>query len=58
MDSNNDRSRVRVGRFELNVGQHVRISKKKLKFEKGSEQNYTDEIFRMVNVIRRTARAV
>ena len=49
---------MRVGRFELNVGQHVRISKKKLKFEKGSEQNYTDEIFRMVNVIRRTARAV
>ena len=25
-----------------------------MKFAKGSEQNYTDEIFRIVNVIRRT----
>ena len=29
-----------------------------MKFAKGSEQNYTDEIFRIVNVIRRTPRPV
>ena len=28
----NDRSRVRVGEVKFNVGQHVRISKEKMKF--------------------------
>ena len=28
--------------------------RKKMKFAKGSEQNYSDEIFRIVKVIRRT----
>ena len=42
---NNRRSRVRVGRVQFNVGQHVRISKEKIKFANVSEQNYTDEIF-------------
>ena len=47
----NGRSHVRLGRVKFNVGQHVRISKEKMKFAKGSEQNYTDEIFRIVKVI-------
>ena len=34
-------SRARVGRVRFRVGQHVRISKEKMKFAKGSEQNYT-----------------
>jgi hypothetical protein len=42
-----------VGNFKFNVGQHVRISKEKMKFAKGSGQNYTDEIFRIVKVMRR-----
>jgi len=53
----NDRSRMRVGSVKFNVGQHVRKkSKEKMKFAKGSEQNYTDDIFRIVKVIRRTPR--
>ena len=32
--------------------------RKKTKFAKGSEQNYTDKIFRIVKVIRRTPRPV
>ena len=52
------RSRVRVGKFNFNVGQHVRIIKEKMKFAKRSERNFTDEIFRIVNVIRRTPRPV
>ena len=45
-------------KVKFKVGQHVRISKEKMKFAKWSEQNYTDEIFRIVKVIRRTARPV
>ena len=40
------------------VGQHVRISKEKLKFTKGGEQKYTTEIFRLSKVIRRISRPV
>jgi len=49
---------VRVGKVKLNVGQHVRISKEEMKFAKRSERNYTDEIYRIVKLIRRTARTV
>jgi len=55
---NDRRSRVVVGKVKFNVGQHVRISKEKMKIAKGSEQKYTDEIFRTVKVIRRTPRSV
>ena len=55
---NEKRCRVRVGSVKFNVGQHVRISKEKMRFAKGSKQNYTDEIFRIVKVIRRTPRPV
>ena len=51
---NEKRSRVRVGRVKFKVGQHVRISKEKMNFEKGSEHNYTEEIFRMKKVNCRT----
>ena len=51
---NDRRSRLRIGRVKFNVGQHVRISKEKIKFAKVSEQNYTNEIIRTVKVIRRT----
>ena len=33
---NDRRSHVRVGKVKFNVGQHVRISKEKMKFAKGS----------------------
>ena len=50
---NRKRSRARVGRVRFRVGQHVRISNEKMKFAKDSEQNYTDEIFKINKVINR-----
>jgi hypothetical protein len=55
---NDRRSQIPVVRPKFNVGQHVRISKEKMKFAKGGEQNYTTEIFRIIKVIRRTPRPV
>ena len=52
---NDRRSRKRAGSVKFKVGQHVGISKK-MKFAKESEQNYTDEIFGITKVIRRTPR--
>ena len=46
-------SAIRSAAVRYIVGQHVRNSKEKLKFAKGSEQNYTTEIFRISNVVRR-----
>jgi dTDP-glucose pyrophosphorylase len=40
------------------VGQHVLISKKKMKFAEVGEQNYTMEVFRIIKVIRRKPRPV
>ena len=40
-------SAIRSATVRYSVGQHVRISKEKLKFAKGGEQNYTTEIFRI-----------
>ena len=40
------------------VGQHVRISKEKMKFAKSGEQNYTTEIFKIRKVVYRTPRPV
>ena len=40
------------------VGQHVRISKQKMKFAKGAEHNFSQEIFRINKVIKRTPRPV
>jgi len=36
----------------------VRISKEKMKFAKGGEQNYTTEIFKIRKVVYRTPRPV
>jgi hypothetical protein len=46
--------KIPIAKPKLNVGQKVRISKKKMKFAKGGEQNYTTEVFRIIKVIRRT----
>jgi hypothetical protein len=40
------------------VGQHVRISKEKMTFAKGSQHSYSAEIFRVVKVITWTPRPV
>jgi transposase InsO family protein len=55
---NKRRQRIRIVTPKFHVGQHVRISKEKMKFAKGSEQNYTTEIFRIVKVIHRNPRPV
>jgi hypothetical protein len=55
----NERSRrIRTVRAKFSVGQHVRISKEKMKFAKGYEQNFSTEIFRIAKVIERRARPV
>jgi hypothetical protein len=43
---------------KFKVGQNVRISKEKLKFAKGGEQNYTTEIFKRLKVVFRIPRTV
>jgi hypothetical protein len=40
------------------VGQNIRISKAKLKFAKGGEQNYTTEIFRTHKDVRMIPRPI
>jgi len=55
---NEKRSRIPIARPKFHVVQHVRISKGKMKFAKGGEQNYTTEIFRIIKVSRRTPRPV
>jgi len=48
----------RLSKLKFRVGQHVRISKEKMKFAKGGEQNHTTEIFKVHKVVRRTPRPV
>jgi len=52
------RQRVRVATAKFRVGQRVRISKEKKKFAKAAERNFSTEIFRIVEVIRRRPRVV
>ena len=52
-----DRARL-LSKLKFGVGQHVRISKEKVKFAKGGEQNYTAEIFKKRKVVHRTPRPV
>jgi len=40
------------------VGQHVRISKERMRFAKAAEQNFSTEIFGVAKVIERRPRAV
>jgi hypothetical protein len=50
--------KIPIAKLRYRLGQHVRISKLKMKFAKGSEQNYSTEVFRIIKVIRRTPRPV
>ena len=45
-------------KVKFHVGQHVRISKEKMRFAKASEQNFGTEIFRISKIIYRTPRPV
>ena len=44
----------RLSKLKFRVSQHVRLSKEKMKFVKGGEQNYTTEIFKVRKVVQRT----
>jgi len=44
----------RLSKPKFRVGQHVRISKEKMEFAKGGEQNYSTEIFKIRKVVYRT----
>jgi hypothetical protein len=55
---NERRSMIPTSKPKFRVGQHVRISREKMKFAKGGEQNYTTEIFRIIKVVPRTPRPV
>ena len=47
---------VRVYRARFRVGQRVGISKEKMNFAKGAEQNFSKELFRVAKVIKRWPR--
>jgi len=55
---NKKQGKIPIAKPRFRVGQHVRISKEKMKFAKGGEQNYSTEVFRIIKVIRRTPRPV
>ena len=50
--------RVRTVRARFRVGQHVRITKEKMKFQKVAQDNIGREIFRINKLIKRTPRPV
>jgi hypothetical protein len=50
--------KISIAKHGYRVGQHVCISKEKMKFSKGGEQNYTTEVFQIIKVICRTLRHV
>lgn len=50
--------RARSRHVVFQVGQHVRISKEKMKFAKGYEQNYSTEVFKISKVVPRQPRPV
>ena len=49
---------VRIAKAKFRVRHHVRNSKEKMKFAKAAEQNFINQIFRIVKVIDRRPRAV
>jgi len=53
-----NRRRIRVAKVKFSAGQHVPISKEKMKFAKGGEQNFSTEIFRITKVLERRQRPV
>jgi hypothetical protein len=50
--------RIRRTQAKFRVGHHVRIRKEKMIFAKGSEQNYSTEIFEIIKVIPKIPRPV
>jgi hypothetical protein len=54
------RKNVRIGKAPptFRVGQHVRISKEKMRFAKAAEQTFSTEIFKVTKVIERSPRVV
>jgi len=52
------RRRIRLAKVKFSVGQHVHITKEKMKFAKGGEQNFSTEVFRITKVIKRRPRHV
>jgi len=52
------RRRICVANIKFSVGHHVRISKEIIKFAKGGEQIFSNEIFRITKVIERWPRPV
>jgi hypothetical protein len=55
---NKRKNRIPTAKAKFSIGQHVRISKGKMKFPKGAEQNFSTEIFKITKVVRRTSRPV
>ena len=55
---NANRLRIPSVKIKFHVGQHVRISKEKMKFAKALEQNFSTEIFRISKIIYRKPRPV
>jgi len=55
---NEKRIRVCSDRAKFRVAQHVRISKEKMKFVKGAEQNFSTAIFRIATVKERRPRPI
>jgi len=55
---NEERLRNRAVRVKFRAGHHVRISKKKMMFAKGGEQNFRTDIFRIAKVIERRPRPI
>ena len=51
-------TRIPKGNVKYKVGDLVRITKEKVKFAKGYEQNFSTEIFQVVKVIRRVPQPV
>jgi len=54
--TNGKRLRFRAVFTKLRAGQHVRVSKQKIMFAKGGEQNFNTKIFRIVKIIERRNR--
>jgi xanthine dehydrogenase molybdopterin-binding subunit B len=55
---NAKRLRIPSVKVKFHVGQHVRISKEKMKFAKASEQNFSTDIFQISKINYRTPRPV
>ena len=53
-----ERRIVRVDNVKINVGQHERISKEKMMFAKGAEQNFSTSIFRIAKLLERHPRTI